>query len=159
VTLPRAKQSAGILLYRIRENRLQVMLVHPGGPFWVKKDLGAWSIPKGEYTGEEDPLTAAKREFHEELGTKLPDGNFISLGNVTQKGGKVVCAWAFKHDLDVSVIHCNTIFIDWPPRSGKKLEIPEVDRAEWFSTETAKEKINPAQVEFISRLEKLHIAE
>lgn len=119
---------------------------------WAKRDAGAWSIPKGEYEPGEDPLAAAKREFAEELGTVAPDGPVTDLGEVKQKSGKIVSAWAVAGDLDVTEITSNTVEVQWPPRSGKMLEIPEVDRAEWFGLQTAREKINPAQAELLDRL-------
>jgi predicted NUDIX family NTP pyrophosphohydrolase len=131
---------------------LEVLLVHPGGPMWARRDLGAWSIPKGEYQADEDPLTAARREFQEELGVTPPDGAVDDLGEVRQKGGKVVHGWAVRGDLDVGSITSNTVIVQWPPRSGKTLEVPEVDRAEWFTVEVAREKINPAQVALLERL-------
>ncbi len=136
---------------------LEVLLVHPGGPMWAKRDAGAWSIPKGEYDSDEDPLAAARREFEEELGIAPPDGPVQDLGEVRQKSGKVVHGWAVEGDLDVSSITSNTVTVQWPPRSGKTLEIPEVDRAEWFSPELAREKLNPAQVALVDRLS--HILE
>ena len=129
-----------------------MLLVHPGGPMWAKRDAGAWSIPKGEYEAAEDPLVAAKREFEEELGTPAPDGPMTDLGEVKQKSGKVVSAWSVAGDLDVTEITSNTIEVQWPPRSGKMLEIPEVDRAQWFGLQAAREKINPAQAELLDRL-------
>ena len=131
--------------------------MHPGGPMWAKRDAGAWSIPKGEYDSDEDPLAAARREFEEELGIAPPDGPVQDLGEVRQKSGKVVHGWAVEGDLDVSSITSNTVTVQWPPRSGKTLEIPEVDRAEWFSPELAREKLNPAQVALVDRLS--HILE
>ena len=126
---------------------------------WAKRDAGAWSIPKGEYEPTEDPLAAAKREFEEELGTPAPDGPVKDLGEVKQKSGKIVSAWAVAGDLDVTEITSNTVEVQWPPRSGKMIEIPEVDRAEWFGLQTAREKINPAQAELLDRLaEILHTA-
>ena len=119
---------------------------------WAKRDAGAWSIPKGEYEPTEDPLAAARREFEEELGTPAPDGPVKDLGEVKQKSGKIVSAWAVAGDLDVTEITSNTVEVQWPPRSGKMLEIPEVDRAEWFGLQTAREKINPAQAELLDRL-------
>jgi predicted NUDIX family NTP pyrophosphohydrolase len=119
---------------------------------WAKRDAGAWSIPKGEYDPTEDPLAAAKREFEEELGTPAPDGPLQDLGEVKQKSGKIVSAWAVAGDLDVTKITSNTVEVQWPPRSGKMLEIPEVDRAEWFGIHQAREKINPAQAELLDRL-------
>ena len=126
--------------------------MHPGGPMWAKRDAGAWSIPKGEYEAGEDPLAAAKREFEEELGTPAPDGPITDLGEVKQKSGKIVSAWSVAGDLDVTEITSNTVEVQWPPRSGKMLEIPEVDRAEWFGIQQAREKINAAQAELLDRL-------
>lgn len=137
------KQSAGILLYRIREKRPEVFLCHPGGPFYKSKDLGVWTIPKGEFVDEE-PLAAAKREFEEETGQKI-EGGFIPLAPVKYKsGGKIVYAWAVKGEVDVSGIKSNTFPLEWPPKSGKVVEFPEVDRGEWFTIETAIKKILPA---------------
>jgi predicted NUDIX family NTP pyrophosphohydrolase len=147
------KPSAGILLYRHREGGLEVLLVHPGGPMWARRDAGAWSIPKGEYEPDEEPLAAARREFAEELGTKAPDEEPVELGHVRQRSGKVVTAWAVAGDLDTGAIVSNTCVVQWPPRSGREIEIPEVDRAEWFDMASAREKINPAQVALIERLE------
>jgi predicted NUDIX family NTP pyrophosphohydrolase len=152
----RNRRSAGILLHRRREGRLEVLLVHPGGPIWARRDAGAWSIPKGEYVPGDDPLQAARREFEEELGSPPPadaPDAFDDLGEVTQKSGKVVHAWAVQGDLDVTTIHSNTLEFEWPPRSGRRIEIPEVDRAEWFGLEAAREKINPAQAQLLDRLE------
>jgi predicted NUDIX family NTP pyrophosphohydrolase len=146
------RRSAGLLLHRERSGEREVLLVHPGGPMWAKRDEGAWSIPKGEYEPGEDPLTAAKREFAEELGTPAPEGPAIELGEIKQKSGKVVSAWAVAGDLDVTEITSNTVEVQWPPRSGKMLEIPEVDRAEWFGLQPAREKINAAQAELLDRL-------
>ncbi len=149
-----AKVSAGLLLYRIREGNPEVLLVHPGGPFWAKKDLGAWSIPKGEIENDaDDYFETAKREFKEETGF-LPEGNFIPLDSIKQKGGKTVHAWAIEGDCDTTLLISNTFTMEWPPRSGIQQEFPETDRAEFFPLETARQKINPAQAEFISRLEK-----
>jgi predicted NUDIX family NTP pyrophosphohydrolase len=147
-----AARSAGILLHRGPGNALEVLLVHPGGPFWARRDEGAWSIPKGEYGPGEDPLEAARREFAEELGVAPPGGDADDLGEVRQKSGKVVHAWALHGDLDTSRIASNTLEIEWPPRSGRLIEIPEVDRAEWFGLEAAREKINAAQAELLDRL-------
>jgi predicted NUDIX family NTP pyrophosphohydrolase len=147
-----ARRSAGLLVHRERNGEREVLLVHPGGPMWAKRDAGAWSIPKGEYESGEDALTAARREFEEELGTAAPDGPLNDLGEVKQKSGKIVSAWAVAGDLDVSEITSNTVEVQWPPRSGKMLEIPEVDRAEWFAIRQAREKINPAQAELLDRL-------
>jgi predicted NUDIX family NTP pyrophosphohydrolase len=148
------KHSAGLLLFRRREGRLQVFLVHPGGPFWAKKDAGAWSIPKGEFTEAEEPLAAARREFAEETGFAA-EGDFIPLGPVTQAGGKIVHAWALEGDLDPEAIRSNTFTLEWPPKSGKEREFPEVDRAGWFDLETAKEKINKGQVGLLAELEEI----
>lgn len=146
------KRSAGILLYR-RTPSLEVLLVHPGGPFWAKKDLGVWSIPKGEYDDDEDPLACALREFEEETGTRLEAPDPVDLGTVRQKSGKVVQAWAVEGDLDVASVRSNTFEMEWPPRSGQTRSFPEVDRAEWFSLDAARERINPAQAAFLDRLE------
>ncbi|WP_343532541.1 NUDIX domain-containing protein [Pedobacter sp.] len=144
------KTSAGILLYRIQQ-QLEVFLVHPGGPFWKNKDIGAWSIPKGEYTAEADPLATAKREFKEETGQNI-EGDFIPLNPIKQKGGKLVSAWAVQGNIDADNIVSNHITIPWPPRTGKLIEIPEVDQGKWFDTATALTKINPAQASFIQQL-------
>jgi len=144
-----ARRSAGILLHR--DGR--VLLVHPGGPFWAKKDAGAWSIPKGEYEEGDDPRACALREFEEELGTPLPAGTqLLELGTVRQKSGKVITAYAAEGDLDADAITSNTFTIEWPPRSGRMQEFPEVDRAGWFDIEEAREKLNPAQAELLVRL-------
>jgi predicted NUDIX family NTP pyrophosphohydrolase len=146
--------SAGILLYRRDAGALNVLLVHPGGPFWARRDEGVWSIPKGEYDGaSEDPLAAARREFAEELGSPPPDGEPLDLGEITQRAGKRVRAWALEGDLDASAIVSNTCEVQWPPRSGRMIEIPEVDRAEWLSLADARVKINPAQVALLDRLQ------
>ena len=131
-------------MFRRIDNELEVLLVHPGGPFWKNKDLGAWSVPKGEFTDSENPLDAAIREFEEETGIKLK-GNFIELEQIQQKGGKLVLAWAIEGDLDPASIRSNTFKMEWPPKSGKWIEVPEIDKATWFPLELAKEKINPAQ--------------
>jgi predicted NUDIX family NTP pyrophosphohydrolase len=144
--------SAGILLYRRRAERVEVLLVHPGGPFWSRRDAGAWSIPKGEHAADEDPLEAARREFAEELGVQAPDAPVEDLGEIRQKAGKRVRAWALEGELDAGAITSNTFELEWPPRSGRMIEVPEVDRAEWFSIEQAREKLNPAQVELLERL-------
>jgi predicted NUDIX family NTP pyrophosphohydrolase len=145
-------RSAGILLHRRRGNTTEVLLVHPGGPFWARRDLGAWSIPKGEHDADEDPLAAARREFQEELGAAPPDGDVLDLGEIRQKAGKVVRAWALEGDFDPEQLLSNTFALQWPPRSGNWIEVPEVDRAEWFSLEDARERINPAQVALLDRL-------
>jgi len=146
------KQSAGILLFRIKNKMLQVFLVHPGGPFWKNKDLGAWSIPKGEFTSEENALNAAIREFKEETGTEL-SGNFIELMPIKQKSGKIVNAWAVEGDIDPHTMLCETIVqIEWPPKTGKFISFPEVDKGEWFDANVAKQKINSSQATLIDEL-------
>lgn len=152
----RSQRSAGILLHRRTDGELEVLLVHPGGPFWARRDEGAWSIPKGEYGEGEEPLAAARREFAEELGTHAPEGQALDLGEIRQKGGKVVRAFALEGDLDVDEITSNTFALEWPPRSGRTIEVPEVDRAGWFSLAEAGKKINPAQVELLDRLAASH---
>ena len=147
-----AKRSAGILLYRIAGGAPEVLLVHPGGPYWARKDAGAWSIPKGEYEDGEDPQACALREFEEELGVELPPGQLAELGSVKQKGGKVVTAWATEGDLDAGAVSSNTFTMEWPPRSGRTEEFPEIDRAGWFEIGTAREKLVSAQTEFLDRL-------
>jgi predicted NUDIX family NTP pyrophosphohydrolase len=149
----RHRRSAGILLYRRRGQGTEVLLVHPGGPFWVRRDLGAWSIPKGEYGSDEEPLAAARREFAEELGVAPPDGPTLDLGEIRQKGGKLVRAWALEGDLDPEQIVSNTFAVQWPPRSGKWIQVPEVDRAGWFALEDARVRINPAQIALLDRLD------
>ena len=144
------KRSAGILLYRFKSTSIEVLLVHPGGPFWKNKDNGAWSVPKGEFT-DEDPLAAAIREFREETGTLL-DGKFIPLSPVKQKSGKIIFAFAQEKDLDITQIVSNHFEIEWPPRSAKKESFPEIDKAAWFSPVQAKEKLNPAQAILIDEL-------
>lgn len=147
------KQSAGLLLYRRCEGALQFLLVHPGGPLWKNKDDGAWSIPKGELQPGEEPLLAAQREVSEELGF-CPDGNFIELTPIMQKAGKVVRAWAVEADWDPVKLKSNSFTLQWPPRSGKLQEFPEVDRAEYFEMSTARIKINPAQVPLLEELDR-----
>jgi predicted NUDIX family NTP pyrophosphohydrolase len=147
-----AKRSAGILLYRVAGGDPEVLLVHPGGPFWARRDIGAWSIPKGEYDDEEDPRGCALREFGEETGTELPPGELIDLGRVKQKSGKLVTAWAAEGDLDADAIHSNRFEMEWPPGSGRRAEFPEIDRAGWFDVDTAREKLVPAQTAFLDRL-------
>jgi predicted NUDIX family NTP pyrophosphohydrolase len=147
--------SAGILLHRQRDTGVEVLLVHPGGPFWARKDLGAWSIPKGELDEGEDPRACAVREFAEETGTQLPDGTLDDLGSVKLKSGKVVVAFAVAGDLDPATVVSNTFELEWPPRSGRTQTVPEIDRAEWFGLDAAREKLNPAQAAFVNRLEDL----
>jgi predicted NUDIX family NTP pyrophosphohydrolase len=147
-----AQRSAGILLYRVAGGAPEVLLVHPGGPYWARKDAGAWSIPKGEHEDGEDPQSCALREFEEETGVELPPGELAELGSVKQKSGKVVTAWAAEGDLDADAVTSNTFTMEWPPRSGTTAEFPEIDRAGWFEIETAREKLVPAQTEFLDRL-------
>ncbi len=147
------RRSAGIVLHRVRDGRVQVLLVHPGGPMWARRDQGAWSIPKGEYETGEDPLIAARREFAEELGSHAPEGEATDLGEVRQRAGKVVRAFALRGDLDSASIVSNTCQVQWPPRSGRVMEIPEVDRAEWFDLAVARQKLIPAQAALLERLQ------
>jgi predicted NUDIX family NTP pyrophosphohydrolase len=145
------KQSAGLLMYRQRESKLELFLVHPGGPFWAKKDLGAWSIPKGEYAAGENPLDAARREFTEETSFTAK-GDFLDLGTIKQTGGKLVSAWAVEGDCDPTALRSNLCPIEWPPRSGRQIEIPEVDRAAWFSLDEARQRILKSQTPVIDLL-------
>lgn len=148
-----SRRSAGILLYRRgADGDREVLLVHPGGPFWTRKDLGAWSIPKGEHGDEEDPQACALRELEEETGVALDAGGLMDLGEVRQRGGKVVRAWACEGDLDVTRLVSNTFTMEWPPRSERQQEFPEVDRAAWFGVDEARRRINPAQAAFLDRL-------
>jgi predicted NUDIX family NTP pyrophosphohydrolase len=146
------KRSAGLLLFR-RSNRLDLFLVHPGGPFWARKDDGAWSLPKGEYSADEDALLAAKREFQEETGISV-DGDFLPLGELRQPGGKLITAWAMEKDVDPALVKSNLFSMEWPPKSGKTQEFPEVDRAAWFPVSEARTKLLKGQVAFIDRLAK-----
>ena len=143
------------MVYRQRDGKLEVLLVHPGGPFWQKRDDGVWSIPKGEVGENETGIDVARREFHEELGVPAPDGEPAALGTVRQTGGKIVHAWAVPGDLDVTQSTSNTFELEWPPRSGRMQQFPEVDRAGWFDMDAARSKLLPAQREFIDRLEAL----
>ena len=149
-----ANTSAGLLMYRVRGDVIEVLLVHPGGPFWRKKDEGAWSIPKGEVEPGEELLATARREFHEELGLEAA-GNFIPLTPIRQKGGKVVHAWAFEGDCDPAAIRSNTFTMEWPPKSGRAMEFPEVDEAAFFDLKAARRKINPAQAALLDQLDRL----
>ncbi len=149
-----AKKSAGLLMYRRRQSVLEVFLVHPGGPFWAKKDEGSWSIPKGEYSPGEEPLEVAKREFHEETGFEAA-GVLIPLTPRKQPSGKVISAWALEGDCDAASIKSNTFSMEWPPHSGKQQEFPEVDRAGWFKVPAAKEKILKGQVPFLDELSEI----
>jgi predicted NUDIX family NTP pyrophosphohydrolase len=144
------KRSAGLLLFR-RSDELEMFLVHPGGPFWARKDDGTWSLPKGEYSEEEDALLAAKREFLEETGFRV-EGDFLPLGELKQPGGKVVTAWAVEGDIDAALVKSNTFSLEWPPKSGRTREFPEVDRAAWFPAAMARIKLLKGQVEFVDRL-------
>ncbi len=149
--------SAGILPFRFRDGRLQVLLVHPGGPLWARRDAGAWSIPKGEVGGDDDPLGTALRELAEETGADreaIDRSALVELGAVTQKGGKRVIAWAAELELDASRIESNSFTLEWPPRSGRQQEFPEIDRAEWLDLEAGRVKLNPAQVVLLDRLER-----
>lgn len=145
------KKSAGLLMYRFRNKKLEVFLVHPGGPYWEKKDLGSWSIPKGEYSEGEDPFTVAKREFLEETGLEA-EGEFKQLATLKQPSGKRITAWAFEGDCDANSIRSNTFTIEWPPHSGKQTEFPEVDRAGWFTIDIAKQKLLKGHIGFIEEL-------
>ncbi len=149
-----AKKSAGLVMYRKRNGEIEALLVHPGGPIWAKKDVGVWSIPKGEIDSGKDALTTAQREFEEETGMQ-PQGEFLPLGTIKQKSGKLVRAWAFEGDCDPASIKSNTFQIEWPPHSGKKQEYPEVDRAEFFGLVEARRKINPAQAPLLDELERI----
>jgi len=145
------KKSAGILVYRIKSGLPEVVLVHPGGPYFAKKDIGSWSIPKGEFTEDEAPLDAAKREFLEETGIEL-HGTFTELSPIVQKGGKTVFAWAIEQDIDVSEFKSNTFKLEWPPKSGQYKEFPEIDKVEWFAIHTARQKINSGQIDLLDQL-------
>lgn len=146
------KRSAGLLLYRVQDGELQVLLAHMGGPFWARKDEHAWSIPKGEYAPDEDPLTAARREFAEELGVPPPDGPLLELGEVRQSGGKSVAVWAVEGEFDPATAVSNTFELEWPPHSGRMRTFPEVDRVAWFGLGTARVKVVAAQAAFLDRL-------
>ncbi|MEM8621436.1 MAG: NUDIX domain-containing protein [Actinomycetota bacterium] len=145
-------RSAGLLLYRHRRAEIELLIVHPGGPYWRNKDEGAWSIPKGEYSDDEDSLDAARREFAEELGHPAPAGPYVALDVIRQKSGKMVTAWAVEADLDAATINSNTFEIEWPPRSGRTQAFPEVDRAEWCTPSLARLRLVSAQVQFVDRL-------
>lgn len=151
------KKSAGLLLFRRNSeaSQFEVLLVHPGGPFWRKKDEGAWTIPKGEFTDDEDGFAAAQREFREETGSDAPVGDYIPLKPIKQAGGKIVHAWAIEADFDPASLRSNNFSCEWPPRSGRMQEFPEVDRAEWFAPDMAKQKILAKQIPLIDQLLKL----
>jgi predicted NUDIX family NTP pyrophosphohydrolase len=154
-----SKKSAGLLPFRETATGLEVLLVHPGGPFWAKKDDGSWSIPKGEFADGEEPLAAAKREFEEELGVQ-PVGDFIPLTPIRQPSGKLVFVWAVRSDFDPSTLKSNTFSMEWPPKSGRQREFPEVDQAAWFDVEAARRKILKGQEPFLDQLiARLHNAE
>jgi predicted NUDIX family NTP pyrophosphohydrolase len=146
------KRSAGLLIYRRHEDQLQVFLVHPGGPFWAKKDLGAWTIPKGEYEFDQEPLNAAKREFHEETGFAPPQQNYFELGAIKQASGKIVSGWAAEGNCDPAHLVSNFCQVEWPPRSGHLIDIPEVDRGEWFEIPEARNRILKSQQPFLEIL-------
>ena len=146
------KQSAGIILYRFEREKLQIFLVHPGGPLWQNKDKVSWSIQKGDFLDEENPLNAAQREFEEETGSKL-SGDFMELIPIKQKGGKIVYAWALRGNIDAATITSNMFTMEWPPGSNKLVKYPEIDKAAWFDNDIARIKINPSQVAFIDDLE------
>lgn len=147
------KKSAGLLLYRRREDSgIEVLLVHPGGPFWRNKDAGAWTIPKGEFDDKEDPLEAAKREFKEEAGSEAPDGDYLPLRPIQQKNRKIVHAWAVEGDFDPATLKSNEFETEWPPKSGRTQKFPEVDRAEWFTAEAAKRKMLSGQQALVEEL-------
>ncbi|HEX6459859.1 MAG TPA: NUDIX domain-containing protein [Thermoleophilaceae bacterium] len=148
------KRSAGLLLYRLRDGQLEVFIAHMGGPFWARKDERAWSVIKGEYEQGEDPLEAARREFEEETGRPAPPGRTVELGELRQGSGKRVVAWAIEADFDPAAVRSNTFTLEWPPRSGQMREFPEIDRAEWFDTATARSKLVKGQVPFIDALER-----
>lgn len=148
------KQAAGLLVYRWRNEKPEVFLVHPGGPFWKNKDDGAWVIPKGEFTESEDPFNAARREFREETGQDV-DGTFTALPVLKQKGGKIVHAWAVEAEPDAEAIRSNTFPLEWPPKSGRFMDVPEVDRASWFDLNTARRKMLPSQLPLLDALEEL----
>lgn len=148
----RGVTSAGLLLFRHRDGALEVLIAHMGGPFWARKDEGAWSIIKGQYVPPEEPFAAARREFEEETGSPPPEGEALPLGDVVQGSGKRVTAWAIESDFDPVGIRCQTFTVEWPPRSGKMQEFPEIDRAEWVDADTAKGKLVRAQAAFVDRL-------
>lgn len=147
-----ARRSAGLLLFRRGNGHLEVLLAHMGGPFWARKDAGAWSLPKGEYADDETPLEAARREFVEELGVPVPPGDVVELGEVRQSGGKTVTAFALEADLDPDTIVPGTFELEWPPRSGRRQSFPETDRVAWFDVDTARAKLVSAQSGFLERL-------
>ncbi|MFF3458300.1 NUDIX domain-containing protein [Streptomyces sp. NPDC002730] len=150
-----AKRSAGLLLFRRRGTDIEVLIGHMGGPFWQARDEAAWSVPKGEYTPEEEPMAAARREFEEELGLAPPDGGWLPLGEARQPNGKIVTVWALEGDLDTDLVVPGTFTTEWPPGSGRMQEFPEIDRAEWLGVEAAREKLVAGQRVFLDRLSEL----
>jgi predicted NUDIX family NTP pyrophosphohydrolase len=147
------KQAAGVLLYRITaDSRVEVLLAHPGGPLWARKDLGAWTIPKGQFGGDEAPLAAARREFQEEMGSPVPGDQFVELGAIKQPGGKIVHGFAARGEFDAARVMSNLFSMEWPPKSGRTAEFPEVDRAAWYSIDEARRKILKGQEPFLDRL-------
>lgn len=151
-----AKQSAGLLLYKKTPDGIQVLLGHPGGPFWAKRDLGAWSIPKGEFADGEEPLKAAKREFMEETGREAPEGAIMELGSAKQSSGKIVHAWAIEADFDATNVSSNLFDMEWPPNSGQNQQFPEIDRAGWFTIAAARQKLVKGQLPLLEKLAELH---
>jgi len=149
------KLSAGLLIYRKKDEKIEIFLVHPGGPFWANKDELSWSIPKGEYVSGEDPLEAAKREFREETGFDAPQGKLLSLTQLKQPSGKIVSAWAIQGDIDAVAVKSNSFSMEWPPKSGKKQEFPEIDKAGWFDIQAAEQKILKGQLGFLKELKKI----
>jgi predicted NUDIX family NTP pyrophosphohydrolase len=148
-----SRRSAGLILYRrTRDGGVEVLLAHPGGPIWAKRDEGAWTVPKGEFHDGEEAWAVARREFEEETGHPAPDGDPIGLGEIRQKGGKLVEAWALEGDLDAANAHSNTFPLEWPPRSGRWITVPEIDRVEWFDPAEARRRIKDTQIPFIDRL-------
>ena len=148
-----SRRSAGLLLYRRRPGGgVELLLAHPGGPHFANKDAGHWSVPKGEIELDEEPWSVARREFEEETGHPPPDGDAIDLGDIVQKGGKHVVAWALEGDLDPATARSNTFFFEWPPRSGRRIEVPEIDRIEWFEPDEARRRVKDTQIPFIDRL-------
>ncbi len=148
-----SRRSAGLLLYRQHDDGpVEVLLAHPGGPLWATRDAGAWTVPKGEFNAGEEGWAVARREFEEETGRPAPDGDPIDLGEILQKGGKTVFAWALEGDLDPAAAHSNTFPLEWPPRSGRWITVPEIDRVEWFAPDEARRRIKDTQIPFIDRL-------
>jgi predicted NUDIX family NTP pyrophosphohydrolase len=151
----KTRRSAGLLVYRDQSGKLEVFLVHPGGPFWTNKDIAAWSIPKGECEPDEDPLQTALREFVEETGHQVPTGELLPLNPIKQAGGKIVQAWCLRGNVDATAVRSNTFTLEWPPKSGKFREFPEVDKAAWFSLAEAREKLHKGQVALVDELEQM----